>query len=1243
MKSKLPALHSSSFKAMILTFCALLFCVLSQAQTTRYVSTSGSNTTGDGTSGKPYQTISFAVSKSSKLVVDIVKVLPGTYNEQVIIDRSITLDGQDSSRCIVTFSGTATGVLSIFTVKAQNVTIKNFQINADLTKINSAIMNSGSATNLLITGNKILSNLSTPATFLGTYGNRNGISLSSGSNIVITSNTVDSRNSGTFRAAIQAVGIIGLQIASNNFLASVNHDALIKSYSGTTILTNNNFDGGGVEVSNSSGTATGSFTVSNNTFDGTYAHTIPTAMVRIFTNADPLMTVNFSYNHFINQKWTVSFENTRNVTLDNNDFMAVYDSFRLISVNTKLRQSAVPDPLETIDIKLTNNTLSAAPGLTTGNGLEFLNFDERTGANSDKYLQGNYVIGTLGNENNFNANIPTFVYVSNLNGYDTYDPIFLNLYPEYKDVQTDTHTAYWARDIFARYNRYYVNGSLKLASDFSVADFNAVYQKIFDRMDDVNVGSVVLMPTWCGASGTDWSNANNWSYQFTPAKGLDAVVYPQTTNQPILTADAECDTLIVYNGMTLNTNGHNLTLYGNVRSNGTIDGNIIFAGTTQQTLSGTMRIKNFTLNNPAGITIQPGAGNQVTLTGTYTPGNSGVLVTNDNLVLNSDSSGTAIIGKGTGNYISGNVTYERFINTGTAGGQHGKSWQFLSAPVSGQTIKQSWMENGANTPGYGIQVTSPGGTAAGFDMYSVAPSVKYYNYLNNSWVGIANTDALVNSSLGYLVFVRGDRTVTSSGQTATETTLRAKGALSLGTLPAINVTPDQFQSIGNPYASPIDFTALTMSATVDNKFYVWDPYLYGSYGVGGYQVLSSVNDWEPVPGGTSAYPSGTPNSIIQSGQAFFVHATSTGNQSRAFDATPSAITFTEDAKATGGGSLNVTRMAKKTLRVPSQALRVSLFTGPNSTDLMADGNSTVFGQNYSDKYDGNDALKIANSGENFGIKNNGKLLSIDARAPLTDADTVYYNMTNLSKRNYQLRFAPQNLQSTGLQAFLIDNYLNTESPISLSDSSFIDVSVTSAAASSAAGRFKVVFRQMNALPIKVTAVTATAKNSGNLIEWNVENESGIQQYQVEKSTDGSHFNQMAVVNAKNNGSGKYNSSDANVASGINYYRIMIVTIDGKISYTQIVKVANTALTGSVTVFPNPITDGTIHLQLNNQPSGIYKIKVYNSAGQVLLSKNINHIDGSSKETLDGGSLPTGIYQLEVNNPDDSNEVIKIIK
>ncbi len=105
------------------------------------------------------------------------------------------------------------------------------------------------------------------------------------------------------------------------------------------------------------------------------------------------------------------------------------------------------------------------------------------------------------------------------------------------------------------------------------------------------------------------------------------------------------------------------------------------------------------------------------------------------------------------------------------------------------------------------------------------------------------------------------------------TVLRTKGTLFTGTLAPVNVIPDKFQSIGNPYASPVDFTLLTKDAGVDDLFYVWDPYLYGSYGLGGYQTLSSANDWQPIPGGTQAYPSGVSCTTIQSGQAFFVHAT----------------------------------------------------------------------------------------------------------------------------------------------------------------------------------------------------------------------------------------------------------------------------------------------------------------------------------------------------------------------------------
>ncbi len=66
------------------------------------------------------------------------------------------------------------------------------------------------------------------------------------------------------------------------------------------------------------------------------------------------------------------------------------------------------------------------------------------------------------------------------------------------------------------------------------------------------------------------------------------------------------------------------------------------------------------------------------------------------------------------------------------------------------------------------------------------------------------------------------------------------------------------------------------------------------------------------------------------------------------------------------------------------------------------------------------------------------------------------------------------------------------------------------------------------------------------------------------------------------------------------------------------------------------------MELNNQPSGIYKIKLYNSVGQVLLSKNITHTEGSSKESINCENLAKGVYQLEVNKPDGNVEVIKIL-
>ncbi len=75
------------------------------------------------------------------------------------------------------------------------------------------------------------------------------------------------------------------------------------------------------------------------------------------------------------------------------------------------------------------------------------------------------------------------------------------------------------------------------------------------------------------------------------------------------------------------------------------------------------------------------------------------------------------------------------------------------------------------------------------------------------------------------------------------------------------------------------------------------------------------------------------------------------------------------------------------------------------------------------------------------------------------------------------------------------------------------------------------------------------------MEWNVENESGMQQYEVESSSDGINFTNCGYCeSATNLGSGSYQWTDSAPVTGNNFYRIKSVSKDGKISYTSIVKV-----------------------------------------------------------------------------------------
>jgi hypothetical protein len=184
------------------------------------------------------------------------------------------------------------------------------------------------------------------------------------------------------------------------------------------------------------------------------------------------------------------------------------------------------------------------------------------------------------------------------------------------------------------------------------------------------------------------------------------------------------------------------------------------------------------------------------------------------------------------------------------------------------------------------------------------------------------------------------------------------------------------------------------------------------------------------------------------------------------------------------------------------------------------------------------------------------------------------------------------------------------------------------------------------LPVTFTSIKAWQENKDISIEWKVENESSIRRYETEKSNNSIQFTSLCVTAATGNRgqTASYQITDAHPAQGYNYYRIKSIDLNGRIEYTAVVKVLIGKGSQGIIIYPNPVIDGVISIQLNNMPGGKYAVKLLNNLGQKVFDKIINHTQGSSTEliTIDK-NMPHGVYQLEIIKPDSEIITNKLIR
>ncbi len=782
----------------------------------------------------------------------------------------------------------------------------------------------------------------------------------------------------------------------------------------------------------------------------------------------------------------------------------------------------------------------------------------------------------------------------------------------------------------------------------------ATYNYLTSGTPATATAATVTCNVWTGADDNVYTNGNNWSCGSAPAPGANVTIgVSGSNNYPTINSGTRSyGNLTIASGASLTVNGT-----GRIQIAGTLtaDAGALTATAGEVELNGTTQ--NLDGSKLSGNTVKTLViSSNVTLTDTvkitdnvsFGAVSGKVLTSNGFLIIRSELAGTGRVGQViNGNDISGNVQVERYIPQNTY-----RAWRMLSPNTQGQVIKDAWMEGqtgfGENA-GYGTWITSmDAGTwaANGFDANTPGNSLLVFSNSTGtndlgSWNGFTGdlTAKFIDEEQGYMIFVRGDRSVGVGGSAQQEapgsdTRLRSTGLLFLGDLPEVSVNPGGVNTlIGNKYASAIDFTSILArvnsgGGNIKDQFTVWDPKISGgSPGLGAYVTFQGPT-YEPTPDAGESYGSGS-NTRIESGQAFLVQ------DDEAEDG--ALVILSETDKISG--SANVFRPANV---VPSVMFKTNLFMMKSSGRALADGNKVQFGDAYSDAIDNNDAIKMSNFGINFGIERDAKTLIIESRQPVTAEDVLPFKMWNMVKQaNYEMELTAMGLAETGVTAILEDKYTGTSKQLDMVNKNIYAFTVNTESGSYASDRFRVVFRPSTTVPVRFTTLNAFQKNTDIQVDWKIATEANISRYEVEHSLNGRNFTKAGTVAATNAES--YSWLDAQPVAGTHYYRIKGISTSGEAVYTSIVKVLIGKGKSGIAVYPNPVRDGLVTLQFTNQAAGKYGIRLISDAGQLVYSRS-TMIQGTSNSQILNlpKSIVKGIYKMEIVAPDNKTTVQKLI-
>ncbi len=349
--------------------------------------------------------------------------------------------------------------------------------------------------------------------------------------------------------------------------------------------------------------------------------------------------------------------------------------------------------------------------------------------------------------------------------------------------------------------------------------------------------------TWTGTVSTDWSNSANWSLGTVPTDSSNIVI-PVTVRKPISSGTISVKDITIVVGESLANNG-TLNVNGHFTNNGSFisgsNSTVVLKGTGN--LNGTTSFRH--LEVLGNYTVGANIVDKISVTGILKL-TSGTLTTSNKLTLVSNASGSAMIQEA-GGTLSGKA-YVQHYTSGAYGFHH------FSSPVSGATVS-SWSNafpiTGANNAT--AWVSSKAGTLQSYNEVINTTSV-----LDSGYYNFTSLAGQLTAGKGFTAWLNSLPTLNTFGTPNT-------GIINFPVTHTVGSNaPRGWNFVGNPYPSPISWTALKSINTGlfgDASCYLWKS-------TGGKNGI-----WKAYDGTVGVNGSGD---IINSSLGFFVYVNASG-------------------------------------------------------------------------------------------------------------------------------------------------------------------------------------------------------------------------------------------------------------------------------------------------------------------------------------------------------------------------------